>query len=264
MNALLEICVDDAASIDAAVAGGADRLELCASLELGGLTPSAALVERAVATGCPVHMMIRPVSGDFVLDGAAITLMREEIRLGAWCGVAGMVLGATRPEGGLDYDALARLREAARDVQLVLHRAIDLVADPVEAVRRVAALGYDMVLSSGGALRAVDGATTLAAMVEAAGNRLSIVAGSGVTADNVAWLLDHTGVREVHASASSPGPAPHPDAIGFGFARGPRNRTDPGCVRALREAIARWEHARRAGVPREPRRSAARGRGRTG
>ena len=124
-------------------------------------------------------MMIRPVSGDFVLDGAAIALMREEIRLGAWCGVAGVVLGATRPEGGLDYDALARFREAARDVQLVLHRAIDLVADPVEAVRRVAALGYDKVLSSGGALRAVDGATTLAGMVEAAGNGLSIIAGSG-------------------------------------------------------------------------------------
>ncbi len=263
MNALLEICVDDAAGIDAAVAGGADRLELCASLELGGLTPSAALVERAVATGCPVHMMIRPVSGDFVLDGAAIALMREEIRLGAWCGVAGMVLGATRPEGGLDYDALARFREAARDVQLVLHRAIDLVADPVEAVRRVAALGYDKVLSSGGALRAVDGATTLAGMVEAAGNGLSIIAGSGVTADNVAWLLDHTGVREVHASASSPGPAPHPDAIGLGFARGPRNRTDAGRVRALREAIAQWKHATRTVAPHDLRQGAARNRGLT-
>src|SRR5436309_1818836 len=126
MNTLLEICVDDAAGIDAAVAGGADRLELCASLELGGLTPSAALVERAVATGCPVHMMIRPTSGDFVLDGAAIALMQEEIRLGAWRGIVGVVVGATRPEGGLDYDALARFREAARDMRIVLHRAIDL------------------------------------------------------------------------------------------------------------------------------------------
>lgn len=245
MNTLLEICVDDVSGIDAAVAGGADRLELCASLELGGLTPSAALVERAVATGCPVHMMIRPVSGDFVLDGAAIALMREEIRLGAWCGIAGVVLGAVRPQGGLDYDALARFRDAARDIRIVLHRAIDLVADPVEAVRRVAALGYDKILSSGGAPRAIDGAATLAAMVEASGARLSIVAGSGVTSDNVAWLLEHTGVREVHASASCPGPAPHPDALALGFARGPRSRTDAGRVRALREAIAQWKRARR-------------------
>ncbi|WP_137863241.1 MULTISPECIES: copper homeostasis protein CutC [unclassified Sphingomonas] len=244
MNTLLEICVDDAAGIDAAVAGGADRLELCASLELGGLTPSAALVERAVATGCPVHMMIRPTSGDFVLDGAAIALMQEEIRLGAWRGIVGVVVGATRPEGGLDYDALARFREAARDMRIVLHRAIDLVADPVEAVRRVAVLGYDKILSSGGAPRAIDGATTLAAMVEAAGKNLSIVAGSGVTSDNAAWLLDHTGVREIHASASCAGPAPHPDAIGFGFAREPRNRTDARRVRALRDAIAAWESGR--------------------
>lgn len=235
--AVLEICVDDPAGIDAAVAGGADRIELCSGLELGGLTPSAALVARAVATNCPIHMMIRPRAGGFVLEEGEATLMIEEICLGLARGVAGVVVGALRHDGTLDREALARFREAARDAAIVLHRAIDLVPDPIEAVREAAALGYDKILSSGGAPTAAQGMATLAAMVEAAGDRLSIIAGSGVTPENVAQLIAYTGVREVHGSASRPGPDPDAQAVRLGFAAGPRRRTDKMVVQQLRAAI---------------------------
>ncbi len=235
---MLEICVDNPAGLEAAVAGGADRIELCSALELGGLTPSAALLDLAVRTGCPVHVMIRPRAGGFVVAEEEAALMVEEIRLATTRGAAGIVVGALAADGGLDRDRLARFRDAAGDATIVLHRAIDLVPDPVAAVREAAALGYDKILSSGGALTAVEGMTTLAAMVEAAGAGPSIIAGSGVTPDNVARLIAGTGVREVHGSASRRGAEPDAAARRLGFATGPRRETDAGIVAALRTALA--------------------------
>jgi copper homeostasis protein len=237
VRTLLEICVDDSVGLNTAVAGGADRIELCSALELGGLTPSTALLDRALRTGFPIHMMIRPRAGDFVLAQGEAALMVEEIRLAVARGVAGVVVGALRPDGELDHEALARFRRAARDVTIVLHRAIDLVADPVAAVREAAALGYDKILSSGGAPTAIEGMAVLAAMVAEAGSRLSIIAGSGVTPDNVARLVAGTGVREVHGSASWPGAEPSAAALRLGFAMGPRRATDKATVARLRAAL---------------------------
>lgn len=237
MSAILEICVDDEAGVDAAVAGGADRIELCSALELGGLTPSAALLEHALRTGCPIHMMIRPRAGGFVCDEGEVTLMVEEIGLAIARGAAGVVVGALRPGGELDREVLARFRDAARDATIVLHRAIDLVPDPVAAVREAAALGYDKILSSGAAPTAVEGVATLAAMVAAADERVSIIAGSGVTPDNVARIIAATGAREVHGSASRIGPEPDAATLRLGFATGPRRVTDEAIVRRLRAAI---------------------------
>ncbi|RHW19299.1 copper homeostasis protein CutC [Sphingomonas gilva] len=238
MNTLLEICVDDPMGIEAAVAGGADRIELCSALELGGLTPSPALLEKALRTGCPTHMMIRPRAGGFVLSEDEAALMVEEIGLAVGRGVAGIVVGALRAQGGLDGEALARFRDAARNATIILHRAIDLLPDPVAAVREAVALGYDGILSSGGAPSAIEGMATLAAMVETAGDRLSIIAGAGVTPDNVARLVATTGVREVHASASRPGPEPDGATLRLGFAKGPRRATDEAIVAQLRAALA--------------------------
>jgi len=234
----LEICVDDPGGVAAAVKGGADRIELCSALELGGLTPSAALIAAAVRTGCPTHVMIRPRAGGFVLAEGEAALMVEEIGLAIAQGAAGVVVGALLPEGELDRDALARFRDAARDAVVVLHRAIDLVPDPVAAVRTATALGYDKILSSGGAPTAIEGMTTLAAMVAEAGARLSIIAGSGVTPENVARLVAGTGVREVHGSASRAGPEPDTATRRLGFAAGPRRRTDAAVVAQMRAALA--------------------------
>lgn len=238
MSAILEICVDDAAGVDAAAAGGADRIELCSALELGGLTPSIALLDHALRAGCPVHMMVRPRAGGFVYGEDDLTLMVEEIGGAVARGAAGVVVGALRPDGGLDRGALGRFRDAARDATIVLHRAIDLAPDPVAAVGEAIVLGYDKILSSGGASSAVEGMATLAAMVAAAGERLSIIAGAGVRPDNVARIIAGTGVREVHGSASSPGPDPDAATLRLGFATGPRRATDQAIVQRLRAAIS--------------------------
>jgi copper homeostasis protein len=197
------------------------------------------LLDQALRTGCPIHMMIRPRAGGFFYGEDDVALMVEEIGGAVAQGAAGVVVGALRPDGGLDLAALGRFRDAARDAMIVLHRAIDLVPDPVAAVSEAIALGYDKILSSGGAPTAVEGMTTLAAMVAAAGERLSIIAGSGVTPDTVMRIIAGTGVREVHGSASRPGAEPDAATLRLGFATGPRRATDLAIVERLRAAI--WE-----------------------
>jgi copper homeostasis protein len=122
-------------------------------------------------------------------------------------------------------------------VAIVLHRAIDLVADPVEAVGQAAALGYDHILTSGGAATAEQGAEVIAKMVAAADGRLSIIAGSGVSADNVAALIARTGVDAVHASASMREDWGDSRVLDMGFAMGPRRRTSADRIAAIRRKI---------------------------
>lgn len=242
MGMLLEISVGDLVSIAEAVAGGADRLELCSALELGGLTPSAALIDHAVATGLPVHVLIRPRAGGFVLDNGEADLILADISQALSRGAAGVVVGALLPDGRLDRDAMARFRDAAGDAVAVLHRAIDLAADPIAVIEEACALGYQKVLSSGGAASAPEGAAMLARMVEAARDRLSIVAGAGVRADNIAALVAATGVHEVHGSASRLGPAPDEAAVRLGFATGARRITDRAIVSSMRTQLDQQEN----------------------
>jgi copper homeostasis protein len=196
------------------------------------------LLDHALRAGCPIHMMIRPRAGGFVYSEDDLALMVEEIGGAVAAGAAGVVVGALRPDGGLDRTALARFRAAAFDATIVLHRAIDLVPDPVAAVEEAVALGYDKILSSGGALSAVEGMATLAAMVADAGERISIIAGAGVRPDNVARIIAGTGVREVHGSASRPDVEPDAATLRLGFATGPRRATDQAIVQRLRAAIS--------------------------
>ncbi|MDP1027645.1 copper homeostasis protein CutC [Sphingomonas sp. KR1UV-12] len=235
---LLEICVEDVGGIDAARLGGADRIELCSALAIGGLTPSAALVDHAVASGLPVHAMVRPRQGDFVYDAATLDLMVAEIGHLRAMGVAGVVVGATHADGAPDRDALARLRDAAHGLRIVLHRAIDLAPDPIAAVTVAVRLGYDAVLSSGGAASAPAGAATLAAMVAEARGRIEMIAGAGVRPDTVAALIRDTGVGTVHASAAATRDWGDARIAAFGFAAGPSRSTDAAAVRALAGAIA--------------------------
>lgn len=237
MRPTLEICVDDLAGIEAAVRGGADRIELCSALELGGLTPSPALLARAVGTDVPVHAMIRPRAGDFIYDAGEITLIAHDLRRALSLGAAGVVVGALRTDGTLDAEALTRFREAAGKAALVLHRAIDLTPDPVAAVEEACQLGIDKILTSGGEKTVAAGLGTLTRMVEVAAGRLSIIAGSGVTTENAADIVRETGVREVHSSASERGAEPDARSLAFGFAAGPRRTTSAAIVERLRTAL---------------------------
>ncbi len=240
----LEICIDSLAGCDAAIAGGADRIELCGALAVGGLTPPAGLValvvERARAAGVRVHAMVRTRAGDFVYDADELATAIADARALVAAGVDGLVFGAVR-DGAIDMAATLAWLDAVRtlraDIDLTLHRAVDLLPDPVAAVERAAALGFHRILTSGGATAAIDGAATIAAMRAAAGDRIVVMPGSGVKPANVAGLLAATGAREVHASAGAPLVQDDPRVTALGFVGPGLARTDPATVRALRTAI---------------------------
>ncbi len=233
----LEVCVDSPAGLAAAVAGGADRVELCAALALGGLTPAAGLVAQAAACGVPVVAMIRPRPGDFVWSEGDLQAMEADIAAMRAAGLSGGVLGASKPDGRLDDVALARLCAAAAGMERVLHRAFDLVPDPGEAVEIAVARGFDRILTSGGAVRALDGLDRLAQVVRLAAGRIGILPGSGLTPDNVATLLAVVPVAEVHASCAGE-VATGAQAVAMGFAPARRRETDAGQVRAMKAALA--------------------------
>lgn len=228
---LLEVCVDNPAGLAAAVAGGADRIELCSALEVGGLTPSVGLMARAADCGLPVMALIRPRSGDFCHDPDELAVMRADIVAARRAGLAGVVIGAMRGDA-LDTPALADLVAVAEDMDITLHRAADLCADPLAAVDVAISLGIRRILTSGGADSAAAGLPRLMAMVGHAAGRLSIMPGGGVSAETVAALRPLR-PTEVHASCSVAGPtAP----MGFGTPR----VTTISRVRALKAALLTW------------------------
>jgi len=197
---IFEVCVDTPAGLAAAVENGADRIELCAALGLSGLTPSAGLMALAAKSGCPTYAMIRPREGDFVYSAQDLDLMRREIDAVRAAGLAGVVFGANRASGELDAEALELLLGHAKGLGATLHRAFDLTPDLTAAMEVAVALGFERILTSGGEPNAPLGATRIAGLVARSRGRISIMAGSGVTAANVAQLLASTGAPEVHAS----------------------------------------------------------------
>lgn len=198
---MIEVCVDSLASAKAAVSGGADRLELCANLIIGGTTPSPYLIREAAELGVPVNVLIRPRFGDFLFSEAEKAEQLEQIRGLAALGAGGAVVGALLPDGRLDTAFLAQCREAAGNLHLTLHRAFDVCADAYEALETAIALGFDTILTSGQKATAAQGAALLADLVKKAAGRITIMPGSGVNAANIPELAEITGARIFHLSA---------------------------------------------------------------
>lgn len=198
---LIEAYVETAEQAVAAVAAGADRLELCGAGE-GGVTPSDALVaEVHGAVNVPVHAMVRPRAGDFVYDANELQLMRVAITRLRELGARGVVFGVLTRDGRLDVERMAELRTLARGLRVVCHRAFDVTPDSAEALEQLVALGVDEVLTSGHAPTALEGAATLRRHVLRSAGRIEILAGGGVRPHNVAALVAHSGVHAVHARA---------------------------------------------------------------
>lgn len=237
---LLEVCVDSAASLQAALDGGADRIELCSALSLSGLTPSPGFMLRAARQPLPAYAMIRPRAGDFCFSPAEIDMMRHDIDAARGAGLAGVALGATRPDGMPDEAALGRLVAHAKGLGLTLHRAFDVAPAPLAALDLAIALGFERVLTSGGATSALAGAPQIRGLVAHAEGRISIMAGAGITAANVTSLVGATGVTEVHGSFSRKLPAvPGPKALStLGFTAD-RLETDADAVATARAALGR-------------------------
>jgi copper homeostasis protein len=235
MAVILEVCVDTSTSLAAAVAGGADRIELCSALPLGGLTPSAGFMAEGAGCGLPVLAMIRPRAGDFVFSGAEVAQMRADIDAARKAGLAGVVLGANLPDGRLDLGVLASLLDAAKGMDCTLHRAFDLVPDQAEALEEAVSMGFSRILTSGGAQTADMGAERIAALHAQARGRISIQPGSGISATNAARFVA-MGIRELHGSCAADHPAAG-KAASMGFGPAVERRTDAGLVRALRQAV---------------------------
>lgn len=152
MEKLLEVCVDSYASAMAAIRGGADQLELCTALAVGGLTPSAALLRQIrQVSSIPIRCLMRPRGGDFLYTWEEIQQMAMEMEVLRAAGADGFVIGCLDKDGGLDEKAMKPLLQAAEGLGLTLHRCIDVSRDPVRTYRRAAELGFDTVLTSGAA-----------------------------------------------------------------------------------------------------------------
>lgn len=234
---LLEVCVDDPDGLEAAVAGGADRVELCSALCAGGLTPSPGLMSAAGMPPVPVYAMIRPRAGDFVYDAADLEVMRRDIDAARAAGLAGVVLGASRADGRLDARMLTKLAGHAAGMGLTLHRAFDLVPDFAEALEIAVELGFERILTSGGAKTAPEAVEILEKLIAAASGRISIMPGSGITSNTAGTLLPRLAIAEVHSSCSTSEPANDMRLVEMGFTAPERRRTDAAKIRAMRACL---------------------------
>jgi copper homeostasis protein len=197
---LVEAAVETLEETLAAKRAGADRIELCANLGVGGTTPSAGLIASVVQqVNHSVFVMIRPRGGDFVYAADEIDAMIEDIDRARPLGIAGIVTGALRSDGSVDVESMRRLMSPAAGLPVTFHRAFDVVANRTEALEQVIELGASRVLTSGGAATALEGASAIAMLVDQAGERISIVAGGKIREQNAPDVIAHTGVREVHA-----------------------------------------------------------------
>lgn len=234
---LLEIAVQDPEGIAVARDHGADRIEICTALALGGLTPSRALIDAAVASGLPTHVLVRPRAGDFVYSPAEQAVLLADVRVALEAGAHGVVIGALR-ESRVDTDLVSSIIEEAADAEVTFHRAFDVVADRGTTLRLLVELGVDRILTSGGADRAPDACNELVRLVTLADGRIQVMAGSGIDATTV-WPVLATGVDAVHSSAKRLVSEPLAVRLGGLAAAGAFSRevTDPGQVAALRAAV---------------------------
>ena len=230
--ALLEVCCGNLESVDAAVAGGARRIELCSALEMDGLTPPVEWI-REVRKRYPsliVHVLVRSRAGDFVYTGEEVETMAAQVEEALEAGVDGIVIGCLTAGGDVDIPAMERLVRtvesynlaaelmrsdlchAANDshffpgpskrVSITFHRAFDVCKRPFDALEQIIALGCDRLLTSGQGPTVVEGSDMLRELRKRAAGRIIILPGGGVTPKNAGRILAMTGCTEIHASAS--------------------------------------------------------------
>lgn len=201
----LEICCDSIDSVLAAERGGAQRIELCSSLLEGGLTPSAGFIRSVRANASiALFVMIRPRGGDFYYNEAEIAAMREDIVVAKSSGADGVVLGLLTEDGVVDVARTTALAQLAAPLPVTFHRAFDVSADLDRSLEDVIKAGAQRILTSGGMPEAPEGAKQIRRLVDAAGKRIKIMAGSGINSKNAAEFMAQAGVSEIHSSAKAP------------------------------------------------------------
>lgn len=207
MKKILEVCVDSLASAKAAAAGGADRLELCSALAVGGLTPYAELLRQIKAVcDLPVRCLMRPRPGDFLYTEEEIHLLCAQIETLRRAGADGFVIGALTTDGMLDELSMKRMLGACNGMPVTLHRCIDVACDLEEVYRAAARLGVDTVLTSGGAASCTGGIAQLERLLTLRDTMKGpeVLIGSGVNAQVIAALRARLpGARAFHMSGKT-------------------------------------------------------------
>jgi copper homeostasis protein len=244
---LIEICVEGIDAFVAAQSAGADRVELCASLLEGGLTPSFGVIRQAQAVASiPLHVIIRPRGGDFLYSDLEYATMLDDVRTCRDLGVAGVVFGCLTAGGHIDEARMRELTEASRPMKVTCHRAFDMTRDPLEAIEALVRCGVDRVLTSGQHDTALDGIDVLRKVHDAARARIVIMACGALDESNIAAVLAGSGADELHFAALRTAPGgmtfrnPHVGMGGTALEREYQlTLTDPDAVRRTIAAVRR-------------------------
>jgi len=243
-NVCLEVCIASLQDAVVAAEGGANRLEVNSALSLGGLTPSSGLLHAVLQlVSVPIVAMIRPRPGGFYYSDSDFTVMLTDLAHCEAQDVRGVAFGILKDDGRIDGPR-CRLITEAFEGEKVFHRAFDLTPDPFEALEQLIGLGFTRVMTSGQRATALEGAETIARLIEQAKGRIEVLAAGGIRPHNVQELAARTGCTQVHASLRSP----RKDASGrvnpqvrFSTQTNPRDDqydgTDPQMVAAMREAL---------------------------
>jgi copper homeostasis protein len=198
---LFELCAESLQAAVAADRGGATRIELCERLNVGGVTPGKQLItETLKALSIPVHVLIRPRSGDFVYSAAEYDQMKQEVLWVKHAGAAGVALGVLQADRRIHVVLSRELTEMARPMKVTFHRAFDRAPDLGEALEAVISTGADCLLTSGRAPNVLIGAERLKRLVTQAGSRIQIMAGGGLKLASMIEVLERSGVRCLHGS----------------------------------------------------------------
>ena len=240
----LEIAANSLASALVAQDAGAARIELCASLGEGGLTPSYATIALARdRLRIPLYVLIRPRAGDFLYSDAEIETMLGDIEACVRLGCDGVVVGALDADGDVAISRCRALIAAAGRLGVTFHRAFDLARDPQRALEDIVMLGCERILTSGQRASAPEGAASIRALIELAGARIVVMPGAGIDSSNIAALRDATGAREFHASAKRvlASGMRHSPAVPFADMQSGEMRSDAAEIRRMRAALERTD-----------------------
>jgi copper homeostasis protein len=205
---ILEACVDSVESAIAALQGGANRLELCSNLIIGGSTPSIGLFRKVKEyVNVPIHVLIRPRYGDFHYTDKEQQVMMEDVKIFGEEGASGIVIGALNPDGTLNDLYMREVKEIAKGMSITLHRAFDVCADPLETMESAIGLGINTILTSGQRNNCLEGMNLIADLVKKAAKRIDIMVGGGVNASVIKDLYSVTHAISYHMSGKSINPS---------------------------------------------------------
>lgn len=239
MNYIIEIATTDFTTTQLAVEGGADRIELCAALAEGGTTASEGTIRKCREKfAVQLFPIIRPRGGDFLYTEEEFEIMLHDAQLCKQLGCDGVVIGLLNKDGSIDLRRTAILVESVYPLEVTFHRAFDRCKEPFEALEQIIEIGCQRILTSGQKKTAPEGVDLIAALVQAADERIIIMPGSGVRKENIGELAEKTGATEFHSSLRAKMKSGmefiHKDFDEDDYLN---PYIDPGEVRALRKAV---------------------------